>query len=71
MSILQKIGTFKNILGNMGWRYVSFRGWFEISKKTGILKSKFPQNPPLKKFSSLEDWKKLPAQSFQSIKGKS
>lgn len=64
MSVIQKAATFQNILKNMGWRYVSFRGWFEISKKTGILKSKFPQNPPLKKFISLEDWKKLPAQFF-------
>ena len=64
MGVLQKISTFKNILQNMGWRYVGFRGWFEISKKAGILKSKFPQNPPLRKFISLEDWKKLPAQFF-------
>lgn len=64
MSIIQKTVTFQNILKNMGWRYVAFRAWFEISKKAGILKSKFPQNPAVKKFISLEAWKKLPAQFF-------
>ena len=64
MNVIQKAVTFQNILKNMGWRYVGFRSWFEISKKAGILKSKFPQNPTVKKFISLEDWKKFPAQFF-------
>ncbi len=43
----------------MGLRYVSFRVWFEIQKRIGILKLKFPINPKQKEFISLEQWKNL------------
>ncbi|MEM8527761.1 MAG: alginate lyase family protein [Bacteroidota bacterium] len=48
----------------MGWRYVRFRGLFELKRKTGILKNKFPTNPRVQQFISLEEWKKLPVQYF-------
>lgn len=48
----------------MGWRYVSFRGWFEISKRAGFLKSRFPVEPKFKIYVSLEEWKKLPIRFF-------
>ncbi len=64
MSLKYKIGAFQNILKNMGWRYVGFRSWFELSKRTGLLKGKFPTNPSNKKYISLEEWKKLPIKFF-------
>ena len=42
----------------MGWRYVSFRLYFEASKKLGFLKWKYPVDPPIKSFISLEAWRK-------------
>ena len=68
MSVLKKYSTFRNILKNMGWRYVGFRGWFELSKKTGLLKRKFPQNPKPQKFISLSEWRKLPINFFFNSK---
>ena len=43
----------------MGLRYVSFRMWFEIQKRIGTLKLKFPINPKQKEFINLEQWKNL------------
>jgi len=59
-----KLKIFQQILKNMGWRYVRFRALFELKRKTGILKKKFPVNPEIKQFISLEEWKKLPIQYF-------
>ncbi len=42
----------------MGWRYIFFRTGFEIKKRTGLLKSKFPIKPQFKKVYDLEVWKK-------------
>jgi len=41
----------------MGLRYILFRVGFEIKKKTGFLKRKFPINPQFKKHYNLESWK--------------
>ncbi len=43
----------------MGMRYVLFRVWFELQRKSGLLKNKFPVNPPTKKFISVDEWRKL------------
>lgn len=50
----------KNIqlIRNMGLRYVSFRAGFELEKKLGVLKKKFPQDPPPEKFITLAEWRK-------------
>lgn len=48
----------------MGLRYVSFRLWFEVSKKLGLLKHKYPVNPTPKQFISLADWKQLNQKFF-------
>ncbi len=54
----------KEIVKNMGWRYVRFRGLYEIKRKTGVLKNKFPTNPELKRFIALEDWRKSTPKFF-------
>jgi hypothetical protein len=56
---LQKIKQAVQLLQNMGIRYVLFRVWFEVQRKTGLLKKKFPTNPPIQKFITLDDWRKL------------
>jgi hypothetical protein len=47
------------ILQNMGLRYVLFRIWFLLQKKLGILKLRFPLQPPLKNYTSLSEWRNL------------
>jgi Heparinase II/III-like protein/Heparinase II/III N-terminus len=67
---MNKIKLFSEIIKNMGWEYVQFRSFYEFKRKTGILKKSFPLNPPLKKFISLADWKKLPSKFFFESKEK-
>lgn len=48
----------------MGTRYMTYRIGFEIAKKTGLLKKKFPVNPHTKKIISLDGWKRLSVKFF-------
>ncbi len=48
----------------MGWRYVLFRSTYELSRKTGLLKKKFPVRPEQRQYITLSEWKNLPAQFF-------
>jgi len=41
----------------MGWDYVQFRTFYEIKRKTGLLKKQFPVNPPVQTFLNLKEWK--------------
>lgn len=43
---------------NMGLRYLGFRTAFELRRKLGLIKKRFPQDPPEKKFIALADWQK-------------
>ena len=55
------------IIKNMGIRYFAYRIFYELQRKTGILKWKFPTNPPQKKYLCLADWKtSAPLFFFQS-----
>ena len=40
----------------MGCRYVFFRAYFELAKKTGLLKKRFPINPSVIDFDSFNTW---------------
>src|SRR6185437_2791599 len=59
-----KISKIINLVGNMGWRYVSFRARYELLKKTGLLKNKFPVNPAYKQYVTLAEWKLQKAAFF-------
>lgn len=48
-----------NIVTNMGPRYVAFRLWYEVRRRTGLLKAAFPTQPSSEAYSSLAAWKKL------------
>lgn len=52
-----RIKLIINLLQNMGPRYVSFRISHELSRKSGMLKRKFPVNPKFVSFISLDQWK--------------
>lgn len=53
-----------NLVQNMGLRYVGFRVQHELLKKTGLLKRKFPTNPPLQHYISLDQWRAQQTQFF-------
>jgi hypothetical protein len=42
----------------MGWRYIRFRAKHEFLRRTGLLKKKFPLNPPYQQYITLDEWKK-------------
>src|SRR5690606_4340052 len=46
------------LVRNMGMRYTTYRVGLEVQKKLGTFKKKFPQNPPVEKFISLDEWRK-------------
>src|SRR4051812_19932659 len=53
-----------NLVNNMGWRYISFRARNELLKRTGLLKSRFPINPPFKQYITLAAWQQQSAKFF-------
>jgi heparinase II/III-like protein len=62
--MLGRIKKIINLAGNMGWRYISFRARYEILKRSGLLKRKFPAVPPFKKYISLAQWMQQSASFF-------
>ena len=59
-----KIGSFFNLVRNMGLRYVSFRGRHEFMRRTGLLKKKFPVAPAFVQYLTLSQWKNQTARFF-------
>jgi hypothetical protein len=55
---MDKINRIVNLVGNMGWRYVAFRVKHELLRRSGLMKKRFPANPPFKQYLTLADWKK-------------
>src|ERR1019366_1998057 len=49
---------------NMGFRYVRFRLSHELSRRTGMLKRKFPVSPVSRHFINLQQWKELDVNFF-------
>jgi len=69
MKLFNTIKKSVNLAQNMGICYILFRVYFELQKRTGLLRKKFPVNPPFKEFISLEEWKnKQPEFFFRSRK---
>ncbi|WP_428665394.1 alginate lyase family protein [Runella sp.] len=48
----------------MGPRYVWFRLRYELLRRTGLLKARFPTAPPTEEFADLQEWKKLQTTFF-------
>ena len=49
---------------NMGGRYFAFRVWYELKRKSGLLKMEFPVNPKIRSFITLEQWQREAAPFF-------
>lgn len=47
-----------HIIKNMGLRYTLYRVQHELEKRAGVLKRRHPINPPVKKFVSLEQFRR-------------
>lgn len=63
------ISRLKNIIDlsrNMGFRYLAFRIRYELSRRTGWMKRRFPAAPPLQEFVTLADWKNRTGNFFFS-----
>jgi hypothetical protein len=58
------INKIINLAGNMGWRYVSFRARYELLRRSGLLKSKFPAAPPFRQYITLQQWEDQPVKFF-------
>jgi len=57
MRKITKLKQISQLIHNMGWRYVRFRGLHEIKKRTGLLEKKFPVDPAiLDVLPSLKQW---------------
>ncbi len=50
----------------MGIRYVFFRIFYELKRKSGFLKKSYPVKPPFRTWITLSDWKKSPPPFFFS-----
>jgi hypothetical protein len=55
---LETIGRYFQFIQNMGSRYIVYRVFHEMEKRTGALKRRHPKDPALKYFISWDDWKK-------------
>jgi hypothetical protein len=62
MNLLQ----LRQIIKNMGWRYCLFRFDYELKRKTGLLKRKYPTFCYPRNFISLAEWKNIDNFFFQS-----
>jgi hypothetical protein len=58
------MSVFLNILLNMGPRYVWFRLTYELRRRTGLLKAKFPTQPAPKSWTTLQAWKQAKSTFF-------
>jgi len=48
----------------MGWKYTSFRVWYELKRKSGLLRFQYPTNPKPNDLLSLKEWRESGAKFF-------
>ncbi|NNE46942.1 MAG: alginate lyase family protein [Rhodothermales bacterium] len=65
---MNRIRIALDLARNMGWRYIRFRAWYEVEARLGLLRRKFPTDPPNTNFVSLGEWKETAASFFFSSK---
>jgi hypothetical protein len=59
-----RLSEIINLVSNMGLRYTAFRMRYEVLRRTGAYKKKFPAAPPYKQYLTLEEWKQQGAVFF-------
>ncbi|MEN9919099.1 MAG: hypothetical protein RL662_1535, partial [Bacteroidota bacterium] len=55
---MSKFRLYAQLISNMGWKYIAFRTVYELKRKTGVLKRKFPIAPPVQTHLELAEWRK-------------
>ena len=55
--MLKKLTTYLKLTQQMGFRYMVFRAWYELQKKTGLLQRKFPTVTNEVILPTLKEWK--------------
>ena len=55
--MLEKLRNAINLVVNMGGRYTIFRVKYEMARRTGLLKKRFPVAPAYRQYISLDEWK--------------
>ncbi|MCF6405375.1 heparinase II/III family protein [Chitinophaga filiformis] len=66
MSSWKTLQKGMRVMHNMGWRYVAFRSVYELNRRTGRLKKRFPGTPAKVRYLTLDSWKKQTVQFFFS-----
>jgi hypothetical protein len=66
MSSWKTLQKGMKVAHNMGWRYIAFRSVYELNRRTGRLKKRFPRTPAKVKYLSLESWKNQSVKFFFS-----
>jgi len=66
---VNKINQIFQLLSNMGMRYFSYRIFYELQRKTGLLQRKFPTKTKPVHCLSLAEWKSATQPFFFSIAG--
>ncbi|MFI5196678.1 MAG: alginate lyase family protein [Chitinophagales bacterium] len=59
-----KLSKAIDLVRNMGWRYVGFRARYELLRRSGLLKNKFPVAPPYRQYITLKEWKEQSVKFF-------
>jgi hypothetical protein len=54
---MNRVSSVLQLVSNMGWQYVSYRAVYELQRKTGLLKRRFPVNPRPVQYMSLSEWR--------------
>ena len=57
--MMERIKKIVEVAQNMGLRYVGFRVWYEVKKRSGLLKMAFPTAPQQQNYISLVEWQVL------------
>lgn len=64
MNHLGQLRSLFEWLISMGPRYLLFRAWHELSRRSGLLKRRFPVSAASLEFPSLSQWRKQPTPFF-------
>lgn len=55
---MNRLVCFSRLLQDMGWKYSLFRIIYELQRRSGLLRLNFPISVEIRRFVTLEDWRK-------------
>lgn len=64
---MSKLRLVWALLQNMGFRYVAYRVWYELQRRTGLYRRRFPTRTSRRRYATLEVWREQrPSFFFES-----